>query len=365
LEDLVVNPSFWRARKVLVTGHSGFKGSWLALWLRQLGAEVVGFSAGSPSRPCLFDLAAVADSVESVEGDIRDTERVRGVVADHRPDVVIHMAAQPLVRRSYVDPVGTYTTNVIGTVNVLDAARHTDEVRVVINVTTDKVYANREWEWGYREDEPKGGRDPYSNSKACSELVTSAYRDSFFGPESQVAAATVRAGNVIGGGDWGEDRLIPDIMRTALGDADLHIRNPGAIRPWQHVLNPLSGYLRLAESLWESDEFADGWNFGPEERDARPVNWIIERLSELWGGQIPWTHDGGSHPYETTYLRLDSSKARVRLGWVPRWDLDQALTSIVSWYKAFQAGEDMHEFSLGQIREFADTPPVRVATGSR
>ena len=365
LEDLVVNPSFWRGRKVLVTGHSGFKGSWLSLWLQQLGADVIGYSAGMPSRPCLFDLAEVGEGMESFEGDIRDTERVREVVGGERPEIVIHMAAQPLVRRSYADPVGTYATNVMGTVNVLEAVRLTDDTRVVINVTTDKVYQNREWEWGYREDEPKGGRDPYSNSKACSELATSAYRDSFFGAESDVAAATVRAGNVIGGGDWGEDRLIPDIMRAALDGAELHIRNPGAIRPWQHVLNPLSGYLRLAESLWESDELADGWNFGPEERDARPVNWIIERLSELWGEPIPWTHDGGSHPYETMYLRLDSSKARVRLGWTPRWDLDQALGSIVSWYKALQAGEDMHELSLRQIREFAETPPLSVTTESR
>jgi CDP-glucose 4,6-dehydratase len=365
VDDLVVNPSFWRERKVLVTGHSGFKGSWLCLWLEQMGAEVVGFSAGPPSSPCLYELAGVGERIASFEGDIRDTDRVRAVVADQLPEIVIHMAAQPLVRRSYADPVGTYATNVMGTVNVLDAARHCDDVRVVVNVTTDKVYQNREWEWGYREDEPKGGRDPYSNSKACSELVTSAYRDSFFAPDASVSVATVRAGNVIGGGDWGEDRLIPDIVRAALGDAELHIRNPGAIRPWQHVLNPLSGYLRLVESLWESDELADGWNFGPEERDARPVHWIIERLSELWGREIPWTHDGGSHPHETMYLRLDSSKARVRLGWVPRWDLEQALASIVTWYKAFQAGEDLHELSLRQIQEFAETPPVSVTTGTR
>jgi len=239
---------------------------------------------------------------------------------------------------------------------VLDAVRQTDDVRVAINVTTDKVYENREWEWGYREDEPKGGRDPYSNSKACSELVTSAYRDSFFGDDRQVAVATVRAGNVIGGGDWGEDRLIPDIMRAAVDGAELHVRNPGAIRPWQHVLNPLSGYLRLAEALWDSSDLAAGWNFGPEDRDARPVQWIIERLTELWGGPIPWTHDGGSHPYETMYLRLDSSKARVRLGWTPRWDLDQALRSIVEWHKAFQAGDDPREVSLGQIEDFSKAP---------
>ena len=360
-----MNHSFWRARKVLVTGHNGFKGSWLCLWLQQLGAEVTGFSAAEPSSPCLFELAHVGQGMESLEGDIRDAELVHRIVAERRPEVVIHLAAQPLVRRSYADPVGTYATNVMGTVNVLDAVRKVDAVRVVVNVTTDKVYADREWEWAYREDEPKGGRDPYSSSKACSELVTSAYRDSFFGRDRQVAAATARAGNVIGGGDWGADRLIPDIMRAATRGAELHVRNPGAIRPWQHVLNPLSGYLQLAESLWQSDEFADGWNFGPEERDARPVHWIIERLSELWGEEIPWTHDGGSHPYEMLYLRLDSSKARVRLGWTPRWDLEQALASIVSWYKAFQAGEDLRELSLHQIQEFASTPPVSVVTGGR
>jgi CDP-glucose 4,6-dehydratase len=301
----------------------------------------------------MYELAKVEEGMTSIEGDIRDTGTVRDTFATQRPEVVVHMAAQPLVRRSYVDPVGTYAANVMGTVNVLDAVRQTHSVRVAINVTTDKVYENREWEWGYREDEPKGGRDPYSNSKACSELVTSAYRDSFFTPESGVAVATARAGNVVGGGDWGEDRLIPDIMRAALTGEELLIRNPNAIRPWQHVLNPLSGYLKLAESLWESQDFADGWNFGPDERDARPVHWILERLNELWGEPISWRHDGGSHPHEAMYLRLDSSKARVRLGWNPRWDLEQALAGIVSWYKAFQAGSDLRELSLRQIEEFA------------
>ena len=355
MEDVVAAP-FWRSRRVLVTGHTGFKGSWLCLWLQSLGAEVVGFSTGRPSSPCMYELAQIGDGMTSIEGDIRDTDAVREAFAGQRPEVVIHLAAQPLVRRSYVDPVGTYAANVMGTVNVLDAVRQTDSVRVAINVTTDKVYENREWEWGYREDEAKGGRDPYSNSKACSELVTSAYRDSFFS-ESGVGVATVRAGNVVGGGDWGEDRLIPDIMRAALAGEELLIRNPNAIRPWQHVLNPLSGYLKLAESLWESQDFGDGWNFGPDERDARPVHWILERLSELWGEPIPWRHDGGAHPHEAMYLRLDSSKARVRLGWNPRWDLEQALAGIVSWYKAYQAGADLREHSLRQIEEFAETAP--------
>ncbi len=361
MEEVVVNPSFWRSRRVLVTGHTGFKGSWLCLWLQNLGADVIGYSAGSPSRPCMYEVADVGAAMVSIEGDIRDTEAVRDVVAGQRPDVVIHMAAQPLVRRSYVDPVGTYESNVMGTVNVLDAVRRAEDVRVVINVTTDKVYENREWEWGYREDEPKGGRDPYSNSKACSELVTAAYRESFFGSDNPVAVATVRAGNVIGGGDWGEDRLIPDIIRAALDRRELLIRNPGAIRPWQHVLNPLSGYLKLAESLWETNTLADGWNFGPDERDARPVQWILERLSELWGEPIPWRRDGGSHPPEAMYLRLDSSKARTRIGWAPRWDLDQALASIVSWYKAYQAEADLREHSLRQIEEFAGTPAPGMA----
>ena len=356
VEDMVVNPAFWRSRRVLVTGHRGFKGSWLCLWLQHLGAEVIGYSAGSPSSPCMFDLAGIDSGMTSVTGDIRDTEAVRDVFAAQQPEVVIHMAAQPLVRRSYVDPVGTYAANVMGTVNMLDAVRQTDVVRVVINVTTDKVYENREWEWGYREDEPKGGRDPYSNSKACSELVTSGYRESFFGADSGVVVATVRAGNVIGGGDWGEDRLIPDIMRAALNREELLIRNPDAVRPWQHVLNPLSGYLELAEAMWHSPELADGWNFGPHERDARPVRWILDRLSELWGEPVPWRHDGSSQPHEAMYLRLDSSKARVRLGWEPRWDLDQALANVVSWYKAFQAGDDLRDHSLRQIEEYAGAP---------
>jgi CDP-glucose 4,6-dehydratase len=352
VEDLVVNPSFWRSKKVLVTGHTGFKGSWLVLWLQSLGASVVGYSAGTPSTPSMYELAAVGDEMVSVDADIRDFERLRGTLAEHRPEIVIHMAAQPLVRRSYVQPVATYETNVMGTVNMLEAVRLSDDVRVAINVTTDKVYENREWEWGYREDEPKGGRDPYSNSKACSELVTSAYRDSFFSEPGSTALASARAGNVIGGGDWGEDRLIPDILRAALDRREVVIRHPAAIRPWQHVLNPLSGYLLLAESLWDSSELADGWNFGPDERDAKPVRWIVDRLGELWGEEIPWRHDGGARPHEAMYLRLDSSKARTRLGWAPQWDLDQALASIVSWYKAFQAGEDLREHALRQIEAF-------------
>jgi CDP-glucose 4,6-dehydratase len=367
VEDLVVDGAFWQGKRVFVTGHTGFKGSWLCLWLQSLGAEVVGYSLGSPSNPCLFELANVGESMTSIDGDIRDLSALRDAIGRARPEIVIHMAAQPLVRRSYADPVGTYEANVMGTVNLLEAVRQADHVRVAINVTTDKVYENREWEWGYREHEPKGGRDPYSNSKACSELVTAAYRDSFFSGPDSPALASARAGNVIGGGDWGEDRLIPDIMRAALDGRPVVIRNPDAIRPWQHVLNPLSGYLRLGQALWESKDYADGWNFGPDERDVKPVHWIVERLTNLWGDDLRWSRDGGSHPHEATYLRLDSSKARTRLGWAPRWDLQRALRSIVSWYTSFRAGDDLREQGLREIEAFegesSTEAPSVAATG--
>jgi CDP-glucose 4,6-dehydratase len=356
---LVVNHDFWPDKRVLITGHSGFKGSWLSLWLQVLGAQPIGYSLASPTSPSLFELARVGEGMVSIDGDIRDLELLRSTIDEQRPQIVIHMAAQPLVRRSYRDPVGTYETNVMGTVKLLDAVRQSGCVKVVINVTTDKVYENREWEWGYREDEPKGGHDPYSNSKACSELVTSAYRDSFFGDMDETPAlASVRAGNVIGGGDWGEDRLIPDIMRAALERHPLLVRNPDAIRPWQHVLNPLSGYMRLAEALWESKDYAGGWNFGPDERDVKPVRWIVERISELWGELVRWESDGGSHPHEAHYLRLDSSKARTRLGWAPIWDLDQALASIVAWCKAYEAGEDVRDLVIKQIEAFQAGMPA-------
>jgi CDP-glucose 4,6-dehydratase len=292
--------------------------------------------------------------MESFAGDIRDTERVLEVVADQRPEIVVHLAAQPLVRRSYVDPVGTYATNVMGTVNVLDAARRTDEVRVVINVTTDKVYQNREWEWGYREDEPKGGRDPYSNSKACSELVTSAYRDSFFGPDSDVAVATVRAGNVIGGGDWAEHRLVPDVMRAAVEGRPVTVRNPDSVRPWQHVLNPLSGYVRLAERLvQDGPAFAEAWNFSPAVEEARSVSWLVERLRGGWPGELaveiaPSAND----KYEARLVKLDASKARERLGWVPLWSLERGVDAIVEWYDAYRAGRDLRAVTLDQIEVF-------------
>jgi CDP-glucose 4,6-dehydratase len=346
--------TFWSGRRVLVTGHSGFKGTWLALWLQSLGATVVGFSSGLPTQPSLHDLARVGESIETIAGDVRDAESIARAVANSGPDVIVHMAAQPLVRRSFVEPRETYETNVMGTVNLLDAVRrHADGVRAVVVVTTDKCYENREWEWGYREDEPMGGHDPYSNSKGCAELVTSAYRRSFFSEHDGPRIASARAGNVIGGGDWGADRLVPDIMRAALAGEPARVRNPNSIRPWQHVLNPLSGYLLLAQSLFDSPDSATGWNFGPPEQDARPVGWIVEQLAGLWPSELRWVLDDGPHPHEADYLKLDSSRARLRLGWRPPVRLPEALASIVDWYQALREGGDMRAVTLAQIESFS------------
>jgi CDP-glucose 4,6-dehydratase len=348
-----VDPQFWRDRRVLLTGHTGFKGAWLALWLQSLGARVTGFSKDVPTQPSLYELGRVGEGMESIEGDVRDHEAVAAAVAGARPEVVIHMAAQSLVRRSFAEPRETYETNVMGTVNVLDAVRvNGEDVRAVVNVTSDKCYENREWEWGYREDEPMGGHDPYSSSKGCAELVTSAFRGSFFSDPDGARLASARAGNVIGGGDWGEDRLVPDIMRAALAQEQVRVRNPNSIRPWQHVLNPLSGYLALAQALWESPEHAAGWNFGPAEEDARPVGWIVERMAELWPAELRSVLDDGPHPHEARYLKLDSSRASAKLGWRPVVGLDSTLESIVEWYQALRDGADMRAITLGQIETF-------------
>jgi CDP-glucose 4,6-dehydratase len=354
---MTVEPEFWHGRTVLVTGHSGFKGSWLSLWLQTMGAEVAGYSAGgtggqAPSAGrALFEQARVGEGMRSFDGDVADAAAVGAAIAEVRPEVVIHMAAQPLVRRSYQDPAGTYRTNVLGTVGVLDAVRQNEGVRAVVNVTTDKVYENQELARGYVEEDALGGSDPYSSSKAASELVTAAYRQSFFS-EQGPAVATARSGNVIGGGDWGEDRLVPDIVKAALEARAVRIRNPNSVRPWQHVLNPLSGYLVLAQQLHESRDFAAAWNFGPDEDDAKPVGWIVERLSELWGDELRWQEDEGPHPHETNYLRLDSRKALDLLRWHPVWDLERALKSIVSWHKAVRDGADPRAQMLEQIEQF-------------
>jgi CDP-glucose 4,6-dehydratase len=353
VEEMGVNPGFWRGRRVLVTGHTGFKGSWLSLWLHAMGADVAGFALAPPTEPSLFELARVAELVPSQRGDVRDGAAVEGALRAHRPEVVIHMAAQSLVRRSYADPVETYDTNVMGTVNVLEAVRRTADARVVINVTTDKVYENLERDEPFGEDEPKGGHDPYSNSKACAELVTAAYRSSFFVTDASTVIASARAGNVIGGGDWGADRLVPDLVRGALAGRTVRIRNPDAIRPWQHVLNPLSGYLRLAEAMWESPVFGQAWNFGPDARDERTVRHVADQLSAHWDGGIAWEPDPGEHPHEAHYLRLDSTKARAQLGWAPRWDLDRALAGIADWHRRIGAGEDARAITLAEVEAFA------------
>ena len=348
---------FWTGKTVLITGHTGFKGSWLSLWLQSLGAKVIGYSLPAPTQPNLFDVANVAEGMTSVIGDVRDLEHFQAVMKQYQPEIVFHMAAQPLVRYSYQNPVETYATNVMGTVNVLEAARHTESVRSVVVITTDKCYENREWSWGYRENEPMGGKDPYSSSKGCAELVVSAYRDSYFSAKDfdrhRVALASARAGNVIGGGDWALDRLIPDIMRAIQENRPVLIRSPRAIRPWQHVLEPLSGYLCLAEHLWHhGPEYAEGWNFGPSDEDAKPVAWIVDRLTKLWGEGASWEVDLGSHPHEATYLKLDCSKAKAKLGWTPRTSLATALDWIVEFYQAYQAHQNMREVTESQILRF-------------
>jgi CDP-glucose 4,6-dehydratase len=347
-----LSPGFWEGRRVLITGGTGFKGSWTSLWLRELGAEVIVYSKGVPTAPSLFEAARVSEAVEVVQGDIRDRDALTAAFRQASPEVVLHMAAQPLVRRSYADPVGTYETNVVGTLNVLEASRHSDSVRVLVNVTTDKVYENRGRAGGYREEDPLGGSDPYSSSKACSEHLTAAYRRSFFAGEGSASIATARAGNVIGGGDWAVDRLIPDVVRAALGGETVQIRNPSAVRPWQHVLNPLSGYLLLCERNWESGGFDEAWNFGPDEGDAKPVGWIVERLDAAFDGGVEWRVDEGEHPREAHHLTLDSSKAKQLLGWRPTWALERALESIGRWHDAIRAGEDLRSLAVSEIEAF-------------
>ena len=355
-----MDAAFWQGKRVFLTGHTGFKGGWLSLWLQQLGAEVTGYALEAPTTPSLFEVANVARGMVSIIGDVRDGEALKRAMAQARPEIVIHMAAQPLVRYSYVNPVETYATNVMGVVNLLEAVRATPGVRSVVNVTSDKCYENREWPWGYRENEAMGGYDPYSNSKGCAELVTAGYRSSFFNAEKYaehgIALGSGRAGNVIGGGDWALDRLIPDMLRAIGAGEPVMIRNPHSIRPWQHVLEPLSGYLTLAEKLYtEGPVHAEGWNFGPHDTDAKPVEWIIERMTQEWGAGASWSLDGQDHPHEATYLKLDCSKARGQLGWHPRWDIGQTIAKIVEWHKACDQGADMRAMTLAQITTYQNT----------
>lgn len=347
-----VDAGFWRDRRVLVTGHTGFKGSWLSLWLQSMGADVHGFALVPPTDPNMFTVARVADGMQATIGDVRDFEAVSLAIERCRPEIIIHMAAQSLVRLSYSQPIETYATNVMGTVHVLEAARRVGLTRAIVNVTSDKCYENKEWLWGYREEEPMGGYDPYSSSKGCAELVTSAYRRSFF-QSSEAALASSRAGNVIGGGDWAPDRLVPDILRAFQRGEAVTIRSPSATRPWQHVLEPLSGYLMLAQRLHnEGQTWAEAWNFGPSDEDVVSVEWVVRRLTQKWDGSAAWRLDERRVTHEANYLKLDSSKCRARLGWRPRWNLDEALSHVVDWHKSWLDGRDMREFSLSQIASY-------------
>ena len=352
--EVILN--FWKDKKIFLTGHTGFKGSWLSLWLQSLGSEITGYALNPPATPNLFTIARVEKSMRSVIGDIRDLDKLKKIMNETNPDIVIHMAAQPLVRYSYLNPVETYATNVMGTVNLLEAVRENKNTKAILNVTSDKCYDNKEIDRGYKEDEAMGGFDPYSNSKGCAELVTSAYRNSFFNidkyKEHGVALATARAGNVIGGGDWAEDRLIPDFMRAIVKKEKVSIRNPHAIRPWQHVLEPLQGYLMLCQKLYEEGStFAGSFNFGPQENDAKNVEWIVKHLVKFWGeGAAFEILENASQLHEAHFLKLDTTKARTQLAWQPLWDIEEALQSICGWHRAHLEGQDMHTYSLHEIK---------------
>jgi CDP-glucose 4,6-dehydratase len=349
-----VNPEFWKEKRVFLTGHTGFKGSWLTLWLQEMGATVKGYSLAPYTKPNLFEVAKVAENMESEMGDIRNLEQITESMVSFNPDIVIHMAAQPLVRLSYADPVGTYSTNVMGTLNVLEAARKCNNLKSIVAITTDKCYENKEWAWGYREIDPMGGHDPYSSSKGCCELLIASYRDSFFNTTHTANLASARAGNVIGGGDWSDDRLIPDILKSFKKNEPVIVRNPLSTRPWQHVLEPLSGYLILAEKLFgdNGNEFAGAWNFGPNDEDCKSVESILNTMTTIWGENASWKLDENSHPHEAGFLKLDCSKANQLLHWQPKWNLKYTLDSIVNWQKKFHTGIDMKNHSLEEINHF-------------
>ncbi|MBF9040341.1 CDP-glucose 4,6-dehydratase [Rhodobacterales bacterium LSUCC0387] len=354
-----MKPNFWQGRRVFITGHTGFKGSWMSLWLQKLGAELTGYALPPPAGPSLFNEASVAEHMTSCQGDVRDANALTVSIQAASPEIVFHMAAQSLVRVSYQNPLETYATNVMGTVNLLEAVRATPSVKAVVIVTTDKCYENREWVWGYRENDPMGGYDPYSSSKACAELVSSAYRSSFFNVQDYdshgVGIASARAGNVIGGGDWAEDRLIPDILAAFEKNKTALIRNPGAVRPWQHVLEPVRGYMLLAERMFcEGPFYADSWNFGPNAEDIRPVSWIAENMAKLWGGCAQWDIDPSEHPHEAVSLKLDISKARDSLQWQPRLELRDALKLVVEWSRKRQSGVDVRALTEQQISNYQE-----------
>jgi CDP-glucose 4,6-dehydratase len=350
VEDLVISSSFWLKRRVFLTGHTGFKGAWLSLMLDRLNARATGYALSPPTAPSLFELAGVRDYVDDIRGDVTDLSQLREAMAAAAPEIVIHMAAQPLVRAAYAEPVLTYATNVMGTVNVLEAARHSPSVRLVLIVTTDKCYENKDWLWGYRETDALGGRDPYSNSKACAELVCAAYRDSFFAKGSAAKIVSARAGNVIGGGDFAMDRIVPDAVRAFMSRRALHLRSPDAVRPWQHVLEPLTGYLQLIETALSGPANCEGgWNFGPGPDSERSVESLVAQFASDFGGGARWTTDCGDHPHEARLLRLDTSKAREMLGWSPLLDFEQMVAWTAQWYRAFADKREMRAVTLEQV----------------
>ena len=349
-----VNKEFWNTKRVFLTGHSGFKGSWLSLWLQSMGAIVKGYALAPNTTPNLFTEAQVFEQMESEFGDIRDLKLLSKSMSDFDPEILIHMAAQPLVRLSYLEPVDTYTTNVMGTVNVLEAARSCSNLKAIVSVTTDKCYENNEWEWGYRENEAMGGHDPYSSSKGCAELVTSAYKRSFFNAENTASVASARAGNVIGGGDWADDRLIPDILKAFEKSTPVVIRNPLSTRPWQHVLEPLSGYLVLAQELYTNGkDYAEAWNFGPKDDDCKPVHWILDQMVAHWGEGATWELDKNNNPHEAGFLKLDCSKAANRLKWQPKWGLQKTLQFIIEWHQIHLHGGDVKKQCLKEIKKYS------------
>ncbi len=355
---MVVNKLFWENKKVLITGHTGFKGSWLSLCLQNMGAQIIGVSLDPPTKPSLYNQAKVASDMISLRADIRDLNTIKDIFKQYEPEIIFHLAAQPLVLYSYREPIETYQVNVMGTLNILESIRNIDSVRSVVMTTTDKCYDNREWEWGYRENESMGGHDPYSSSKGCAELLIASYRESYFpsstyGIKHKTAISSVRAGNVIGGGDWAEDRLVPDIIRAIQENTVVNIRNPNAIRPWQHVLEPLGGYIGLAEKLYNSGmKYAEAWNFGPREDDAQSVKWIVEKMTNTWGESEGWVEHIDDHPHEANYLKLDCSKAHAKLNWWPKWSLETALEKIIEWHKKEQYGDDMKTCTLEQINSY-------------
>jgi CDP-glucose 4,6-dehydratase len=357
MEDLAMNSQFWKGKKVLLTGHTGFKGSWLSLWLQKLGSDLIGFSNSIPTKPSLFELANVQDGMNSIMGDVCDLNHLKRVISEYQPEIVFHMAAQSLVHESYKNPVETYATNVMGTINLFEAIRTEGNVHAIVNITSDKCYENKGGIQAYKETDPMGGYDPYSSSKGCAEIATSSFRNSFFNPaeyeKHKVALASVRAGNVIGGGDWSPYRLIPDIVRGIIESHTVKIRNPDSIRPWQYVMDPLNGYLILAEKLWENGpKYMGGWNFGPNDNNTKPVSWIVEKISQFYGKDFIWQLTDENFKHEATYLKLDCSKAKEKLGWYTKMNLELALSWTIEWYKQYKQNDDIRYFTEKQIENF-------------